>query len=210
MAVERHNQDTSPANTGCQRRLPLPTAHDRLFTFFPPAPSAPCLRSPLCPPLLPSIIHLVLQPQCHQILQQTLLSSLDERPSPAANSNVESSMRRHHLPDLYRDLFLPHLLYLLIMARKNRHRRPRLPNNLPLLCLPELQHRPRLSRLVPRLVLFNVMVLVELLLGPLWMTTPLCGKRVRSATTRTCHSIPLRSQFLRQSRSRLRFTQTSG
>lgn len=210
MAVERHDQDTSPANTGCQRRLPLPTAHDRLFLPFSPCPSAPCLRSPLCLPLQPSTIHLVLQPQCHQILQQTLLSSSDELPSPAASSNVESSMRRHHFPDLYRDLLLPQLLYLLIMARKNRHRRPRLPSNPPLLCLPELQHRPRLSRLVPHLVLFSVMVLVELLFGPLWMTTPPCGKRVRSATTRTRHSVSPRSRFLRQSRSRQRYTRTSG
>ena len=28
-------KDTSPANTGCQRRLPLPTATTALFTFFP-------------------------------------------------------------------------------------------------------------------------------------------------------------------------------
>jgi len=79
---------------------------------------------------------------------------------------------------------------------------PWLTSNLPLLCLPELQHQPRLSRPVPHLVLFSVMVLVGLLLGPFWMTTPPCGKRVRSATTRTHHSVSPRSRFLRQSRPR--------
>jgi hypothetical protein len=214
VAVERHDDSRrtrlrqTPAVKGdCHS---LPTAHDRLFLLFSLCPLVPCLRSPLCPPLQPSMIHLVLQPQCHQIPQQTQLSSSDELPSPVASSNVESSMRGRHPPDLYRDLLLPHLLYLLIMARKNRHRRPRLPSNLPLLCLPELQHRPRLSRPVPHQVLFSVMVLVELLLGPLWMTTPPCGKRVRSATTRTRHSVLSRSRFLRQSRSRRRYTRTSG
>jgi hypothetical protein len=209
VAVERHDQDTSPANTGCQR----PTvSHPRPPFFYPfsPCPSTPCLRSPLCPPLQLSIIHLVLQPQCHRILQLTLLNSSDELPSPAASSNVESSMRLHHFPGLYRGILLPHLLYLLIMARKKCHRRPRLPSNLPLLRLPELQHQPQLSRLVPHLALFSVMVLVLLLLGPLWMTAPPCGKRVRSATTRTRHSVSPRSRFLRQSRSRQPYTPTSG
>ena len=213
MAVEGHDDqdhDTSPANTGCQRRLPLRAAHDSLFLLFSPCPFVPCLRSPLCPPLQPSIILLALQPQCHQILQQTQLSSSDELPSPVASSNVESSILGRHLPDLHRGLLLPRPLYLLIMARKNRRRRPQLLSNLPLLCLPELQHRPRLSRLVPHLVLFSVMVLVELLLGPLWMTTPPCGKRVRSATTKTRHFVSSRSQFLRRSRSRQRYSRTSG
>lgn len=162
MAVEGHDQ----RHVSGKHRLSKATATPNRphFTLFSLCPSAPCLRSPLYPPLQPSIIHLVLQPQCHQTLQQTLLSSSDELPSPVASSNVESSIRRHHFPDLYRDLLLPHLLYLLIMAKKNRHRRPRPPSNLLLLCLPELQHRPRLSRLVPLLVLFSVMVLVELLL----------------------------------------------
>jgi hypothetical protein len=210
VAVERHDDQRHVSGKHrLSKATATPNRHDRLFCFFSLCPLARCLRSPLCPPLRSSIIPLVLQPQCHRILQQTLLSSSDELPSPAASSNVESSMLQLHFPDLYRGLLFPHLLYLLIMVRKNRHRRPRLPSNLSLLCLPELQRRPRLSRLAPHLVLFSVMVLVELLLGPLWMTTPPCGKRVRLATTRTRHSVSPRSRFLRQSRSQQRYTRTS-